>query len=131
MKEIPPSDGKNKTIIFCNTLGSARSLHVWLSAAPEAVEALGGSSKLGALHSRIPKEVSITLLILSSILIIAQERWTVIEDFKEGRLSTLICTDIASRGLDTTFVCFLATSGNSFCNVGEPCHLVRLSLLSH
>ena len=55
--EAPPKD--EPTIIFCNTLGSVRALEGWLSAVPEAQEMAGGAEgKICALHSRIPREVS-------------------------------------------------------------------------
>ena len=82
LMELPPQD--YPTLIFCNTLGSCRALDAWLSTVPEIKDVTQG--KIAAFHSRIPR----------------QERHKILQKFDQGEVNTLICTDIASRGLDTT-----------------------------
>lgn len=75
-------------MIFCNTLGGVRALESWLTGLPEVVEMAGGPGKIVALHARMTRD----------------DRAAVYERFKSGEVTTLICTDIASRGVDTLAV---------------------------
>lgn len=80
--ELPPKD--NPTLIFCNTIASARSLESYLANIPEAMDMVGGKEKLLPFHSMISKDV----------------RTDYVNLFQSGKASTLLCTDIAARGLD-------------------------------
>jgi ATP-dependent RNA helicase RhlE len=80
--EAPPKD--QKTLIFCNRLGSCKSLEGWISSVPEVLEMMGGPKKFAILHNRVPRE----------------QRAEVLQQFKEGSLTTLLCTDLVSRGMD-------------------------------
>lgn len=80
--ELPPKD--QKTIIFCNRLGSCLSLEGWLTSLPDVMEMVGGVDAFAVLHNRIKKE----------------DRFKIIEQFNEGKITTLLCTDLVSRGMD-------------------------------
>lgn len=84
--ELPPKDAP--TMIFCNTHGACRNLQSWLSGVHEIHDLTGGADHIACIHSRVPRE----------------ERQKLLKDYLNGKISTLICTDIASRGLDTTNV---------------------------
>lgn len=81
--------GKNpnrSTLVFCNTTARANSLHQQLTEDPEVLERLTSLPSL--LHGSIPEK----------------QRQSVLNHFMLGNIKILICTDLASRGIDTTKV---------------------------
>ena len=71
--------GVKKTIIFCNTVNTCQNL----------LETLGSSGcghiNMSSLNKCVPPD----------------ERVKLLKDFNEGDIDILICTDLASRGIDT------------------------------
>ena len=82
--ELPPKD--EPAIVFCNKLGGVKSLLSWMTSVPELLDCVGGKDKIGMLSSNQTSE----------------ERHRVLQQFQNGEFSMLVCTDVASRGLDTT-----------------------------
>jgi superfamily II DNA/RNA helicase len=74
------------TLIFCNTMASACKLHRQVSENETIVETLKTVPSL--LHGSIPE----------------RQRQAIMQRFQNGYINFLICTDLASRGLDTTHV---------------------------
>ncbi|KAI3630506.1 hypothetical protein MIR68_011941 [Amoeboaphelidium protococcarum] len=83
LTELPPKDCP--TLIFCNTLASCRSLQSWLSSHDVFTDLNGGADKMQSIHSKVERD----------------DRFMAIKQFEQGALNTLICTDIASRGINT------------------------------
>ena len=78
-----------KVLVFVNTLSSAKALYAFLISAQKRAQQ---ASELGRWwHGRVGqlnKDVE------------PVEREVVVRDFNEGRLAVLVCTDLASRGMD-------------------------------
>lgn len=78
LDEFPPT--KTPTLVFCNTVGGAQSLHAYLTSQPSLENA-----KIGLLHGRIP----------------SKDRRTILSSFIQAHTHMLITTDILSRGINT------------------------------
>lgn len=81
--ELPPID--SQTMVFCNSIGSCKALCAWLSRVPEIKDIVGDENALEVFHGRLSMK----------------ERAEILRKFSSGQIKLLICTDLASRGIDT------------------------------
>lgn len=74
-----------KTLVFCNRAGIAHRLHRQISEDEEIIESIGNVPSL--LHGSIPEK----------------QRHSILNKFlpTDSPINVLICTDLASRGIDT------------------------------
>lgn len=79
--EITGQATSRQTLVFCNTVSSAKSVAYQLK---EAFQWNADHKYVRALHKEVPSE----------------DRLNVIREFARGDLKVVVCTDIAQRGLD-------------------------------
>lgn len=82
--ELESSDSLCRVLVFTNTLASCRLLHTALVDMTTTNQSLWWSRKM----ARFDKTIS------------SNERMGTWQYFKDGRVQVLVCTDLASRGLD-------------------------------
>lgn len=88
----------SRVIIFCNKLVKAEALHKFLC------DNLAASKSAGTCENDFKEEGSIILPSLFHGHLPPIQRASIIEKFANGSIRTLICTDLAARGLDTPWV---------------------------
>jgi superfamily II DNA/RNA helicase len=86
LEELLMKNSQKTTLVFCNTAAHATRLHLLITEHTATIEALPSVPSL--LHGAIPEA----------------QRQSVLKNFQTGEIRYLICTDLASRGLDTTHV---------------------------
>ena len=85
-EELLAKNCRKTTLIFCNVTAHACRLHRMMTENATLMELLKSVPSL--LHGAIPE----------------RQRQAIIKRFQTGDIKFLICTDLASRGLDTTNV---------------------------
>ncbi len=114
--------GGGRTIVFCNDMQSARSTHHFLTEQGFNASCMhsGASTYLRHAHTAFASQsfpiarrrgvmrTRLSAHVFFAIGILPKRRAEYFEQFASGECPILVCTDIASRGLDTTAVNYCA-----------------------